>query len=112
MTQIKDNYACGSSGVTSRETAMLLGMGRAYDKLKARIKREGLFSLVLQATPYQDLSTVLSLLIETRKQRFCCFFRLIFSLSTILTSTQKGVRMTLNVKIIQGGINYVTINKH
>lgn len=45
MTQIKDNYACGSSEVTSRETAMLLGMGRAYDKLKARIKREGLFSL-------------------------------------------------------------------
>ena len=27
-----------------RETAMILGMGRAYGKLKDRIKREGLFS--------------------------------------------------------------------
>ena len=45
MTQIKGNYACGATEVTSRDTAMLLGMGRAYGTLKDRIKREGLFSL-------------------------------------------------------------------
>ena len=45
MTKIKDNYACGATEVTSRETAIILGMGRAYGKLKDRIKREGLFSL-------------------------------------------------------------------
>ena len=44
MTQIKDNYACGALKLHP-ETAMILGMGRAYGKLKDRIKREGLFSL-------------------------------------------------------------------
>ena len=39
MTQIKDNYM-QSTEVASRDTAIILGMGRAHGKLRDRIKRE------------------------------------------------------------------------
>jgi hypothetical protein len=45
FTQI-NNYSCRFvSGVTEQDAAILLGMGKAYRKLKTRIQKEGLFSL-------------------------------------------------------------------
>ena len=45
ITHIHNNLSGLVSEVSEQDTALLLGMGKAYQKLKSRIQREGLFSL-------------------------------------------------------------------
>jgi hypothetical protein len=45
ITHINNNRSSLVSEVSQQDTALLPGMGKAYQKLKSRIQREGLFSL-------------------------------------------------------------------
>lgn len=45
FTHINNNSRRFVSEVTEQDAAVLLGMGKAYRKLKTRIQNEGLFSL-------------------------------------------------------------------
>ena len=45
FTHINNSISSSVSEVSEQDTALLLGMGKAYQKLKGRIQREGLFSL-------------------------------------------------------------------
>ena len=45
FTHINNSITSSFSVVSEKDTALLLGMGKAYQKLKGRIQREGLFSL-------------------------------------------------------------------
>ena len=45
IVHVHNGSASGSSVISEGDSAVLLGMNRAYNKLKSRIKREGLYSL-------------------------------------------------------------------
>ena len=45
ITHINNNRSGLVTEVSQQDTALLLGMGKAYQKLNCRIQREGLFSL-------------------------------------------------------------------
>lgn len=45
IVHIQNGSVTGSSVISEGDSAVLLGMNRAYNKLKSRIKREGLYSL-------------------------------------------------------------------
>ena len=45
IVHVHNGSVSGSSVISEGDSAVLLGMNRAYNKLKSRIKREGLYSL-------------------------------------------------------------------
>ena len=56
ITIIKNYNATESMEISGGEAVMLLGMNRAYQKLKSRIQREGLFTLALESPTKQILA--------------------------------------------------------
>jgi hypothetical protein len=59
---ITDGTVTGTSAVSTSDSVAILGMNRAYNNLKRRIKKEGLYSLAFSGQPEsrfdQGLSTL------------------------------------------------------
>jgi hypothetical protein len=47
LIHIVNGAFSGTSDISESDSAIILGMNRAYNKLRSRIKREGLYSLAL-----------------------------------------------------------------